>query len=386
MHTVNAKNFYSGLGIYAAFIGLAALPIYAQPLDAAGIVKLVVAAATASALVGIIRITSLAERLNDPEALFIQAVFGVFVCCGLYSTISPVSRPGLMIMALMLWTAVSLPRLRPRNINALFMLFLAAYLNVVTGMFADADLTERSDAIFMLIVSGIMTVFLYRRAAAYERVRDEYRLQKVALEEAESRIHEFKTQDSETTALKYLYFRNQLIKEKVRTDRDGGNFSLGLIEIDGYDELVKRIGGSATSKVLREFAERATKLISRGSAFEKWSKDFKPLGRMTGGRFGMILPATNFESAMKCAQELHSAMDFQAIRTQAGIVSITLSIGITEYAMPETVDELMDLAERALRLAQEHNGNDFKGLKRPRRSVAPVQPGLKAWNAHVVNT
>ncbi|MGH8373248.1 MAG: GGDEF domain-containing protein [Gammaproteobacteria bacterium] len=385
MNTVNSKSFYSGLAIYAAFIALAALPIYAQPLNTVAVVQLAVAAIVASALVAVIRISGLAERLNDPEALLIQAALGIFVCCGLYAIVSPVSRPGLMIMAYMLWTAVSLPRLRPRNIIALFVLFLAAYLSVFTGLLTDLDLTERSDAIFMLMVSGIMTAFLYRRAAAYERVREEHRLQEVALEEAESRIHEFTTQDAETTALKYPYFRNQLIKAKTRVDQGGGTFSVGLIEIDHYDEMLNKIGNTASSQILREFTERATKLINRTCALEAWGVDYKPLGRMSGGRFSLLLAGADFPSAMKCAEALHSAMDFKSIRTHIGVFGITLSIGITEYTVSEGVDELMSLAARALKLAQHHNGNDYKGLKRPQRALTQPKSGLEAWNAHVVN-
>ena len=72
MNTAVWKTYFAGLGIYAACIALAALPIYPKPLDAMGVTQLLSAAAIASAVVATLRISGLDERLRDPGAYFTQ--------------------------------------------------------------------------------------------------------------------------------------------------------------------------------------------------------------------------------------------------------------------------------------------------------------------------
>lgn len=374
------KGYFAGLGIYAALILLTALPIFPNALNPIQVAYLAVAAAAASMLVALLRLTGAAKRMKDSGAVLTQAVLGIGICGVLYSYVAPAPRPHIMFMAFLLWTAVGLLRLSPRGVLALSALFLAGYLRVFTGTLSNPADTQYADAVFMLIVSGVMGGFMFWRASEYTRVRNHKREQEVALHQAEARIEEITTQDSETTALKYAYFRNQLLKEKAIVDMNGGTFAVGLVEIDGYAELLQKIGETASGQVLREFTERITKLIRKTDTLGKWDPNYKPVGRISGGRFSLMLPKTDFEGAMRCAERLHNAVEFKAIRTGIGVVGVTLSIGITEYAKRESTDELMELAARALMLAKQHNGNDFRGLKRPQGGVTPTRAGLDAWS------
>lgn len=375
------KGYLAGLGVYAALLLLMALPIFPQSLKPQVLEQLIASAVAAAALVFVMRRSGFAAWLRDPSGAFAQSVLGIGVCCGLYSVLAAVAYPEILFMGFLLWTAVGLLHFGPRQVAALSALFVAIYLRVLSGPLSSVGDPRHADAVFMLIVSGVMGGFMFWRATEYQRVRDRQRLQEAALEDAENRIQEITTQDAETTALKYAYFRNQLIKEKARVDRQGGTFSVALIEIDRYDELAKRIGDTAASQLLREFTARTTRIVRKMDTLSKTHEDYKPLGRISGGRFSLMLPGADFEGAMRCAERLHSAVDFQAIRTHAGIVGLTLSIGFTEYAKREDTDELMELAARALMLAQKHNGNDFKGLKRPQGGVTPTRAGLETWNA-----
>ena len=372
------KNAGISLAIYATTILMAGLPIFAKPLTPGQAGGLAGSALVALGLVALLRAVG---KVRFLDADFVQAFLGVAICCGLYTVVSHSARPEIMLIVCALWVAASLPHLSPKGVLALMALYLTAYLRVFSGALLDGSDALHSEATFMLIVCVPLASFLYWRASQYQQARDRLRLHEAALEEAETRIRDITSQDSETTALKYAYFRGQLLKEKVRVDSEGGTFSVGLIEIDGFEALKDRIGETATAQLLREFTERVTKLILRVDPHGRWAEDYKPLGRISGGRFSMILPMTDFEGAMRYAERLHSAVDFKAIRTSIGVVGVTLSIGVTEYAKRESPDELMELAARALMLAQKHNGNDYRGLKRPQGGVVPTKEGLDAWNA-----
>lgn len=377
MNTLFQKHFISGLGVYAVCIALATAPLFEQEFGLAAAEYLAAAAVLASLLVMLFRVVDLGEKLGDPRGIFLQALFGIAVCAGLYTLFSPLDRPQVIIMSL-LWVAVGLTHLTPRQVLLLTGCYLGFYAYAELPYLMDPGNPSHYDALFMLCVSLVVCAFMYSRAHEYDVTRRQARAQASALREAEEHIHAITVQDSETTALKFAYFRNELVKQKARVDSEGGMFSVGLIEIDRYAELAHTMGEAVTGQLLREFTERAAKIIHETDIHGTWDKDYKPLGRISGGRFGLVLPNIDFEGAIKCAERLNGALEFQSIRTHIGVVSLSLSIGITEYALSEDLDEVMELAARALVLAQAHNGNDFKGLKRPSGgSSAPARQ--KTW-------
>jgi diguanylate cyclase (GGDEF)-like protein len=363
MHAVMYKGFFAGIGLYIGCITLAAVPVFTPVLSMEALSQMIGVAVIASLLVATCLLTGLDRRMQDPGAAFLQALFGILICAGLYSALIEVPRPQVMLMAL-LWVALELPRLGSKRVLALVAAYQAIYFGVNSYSLRDAANPLHADTVYILLVSLVFTGFLYMRARDYEKVRKQSDQQLAELEEAADRIHTFTVQDSETTALKYAYFEGQLNREKGRVDRYGGTFSVGLIEIDGYAELSTRLGETATGQLMREFTNRAIKLIRSMDTMGVWTDDYHPLGRISAGRFGLLLPVTGFDGALKCAERLHAAMDFKSIRTNAGVVGITLSIGVTEYRKDESVAEVMQLADQALGQAKRHNGNDFRGLKR----------------------
>ncbi len=366
MNTKTPRSYFAGLLAYAACLALAAIPVYEPALSLPAMEQYAIAALIASVLVEAVVLTGLGRLIQDEHGAFLQALFGIGICAGLYAYLSPMARPEIMLISL-LWIAVGLVHLQPWRV----MVLIGAYTGIYYWAFAynltDAANIQHSDTVFMLMMSLVVGGFMYFRARRYQKAEVQRDEQAARLEAAEARVREFTEQDGETTALKFTYFRNQLVKEKARAEREGTTFSVALIEIDQYDEMLRTIGEHATGEVLRQFSERATKLVLDMDALGLWDKGFRPLGRMTRGRFSLMLPNYDFEDARKCMQRLHSAVDFQYIRTHVGVMGITLSIGFTEYAKGESEDEVMLLAAHALEQAKKHNGNDFVGLPRDAR-------------------
>lgn len=371
-----------GLGVYVASISLAALPVFSPDLGSESTLRLLGIAVLASLVVAVLRVTGLHRRLHDPGAVFMQSLFGIAICAGLYHGLAAESRPQVMLMSL-LWVALGVTHLGPLRTLTLLAAYAGIYGNAYAAYLMDVSQQQHSDAIYVALVSLVIGIFLLMRSSQYQASRLAYQAQAQQLEEAEVRIHEFTIQDAETTALKFAYFNSELKREKARVDRHGGTFSVGLIEIDGYSELSAKLGETVTAQLLREFTARATKLIRSLDTVARLGDGYRPLGRITGGRFGLMLPATDFKGALRCAERLHGALDFKAIRTDAGVVSLTLSIGVTQYGRMEEITEVMELAEHALGLAKRHNGNDFKGLQRSQGgNPAPQAAATRLAVAH----
>ena len=378
MSNMTSKTFFAGLGVYAVCITFAALPIFTPQLGLDSSLKLMAAAVIASLLVMILRYSQDDTQLDEHDAIFVQSLLGIIICGGVYTLVGGV-RPGIVTMSFMLWTALGLPYLSPRRVLVLCGMNLGIYLYAYSGKILVATGTiQQSDAIFMLMVTALMSGFMYWRAFDYRRAEHEKAIlvdahdeQVEKLKEAEARIHTITTQDIDTIALKYPYFKRALMQEKARADRMNCTFSIALIEIDHYAELVERLGELPAKQVLREFADRATLIIRRMDFLSAMDPDYHPLGRIGDGLFGVILPMTDLEGAMRCAERLHTNVELDAFRTKLGAVRITLSIGLTEYSKGENVDELIALAGRALQGAEANDGNDIKGVKYPTDKLEP---------------
>ena len=363
MQNIVPKSYFAGLGVYAAYLALASAPIFPSPLGSHQLLQLSLLSASASLAILILLFMGWQKQLHDEAAAFTQALFGIGICVGLYYYLSDEIRPNVIDMAL-LWIIVGISHLNPRRVLVLTGIYLGLYGYATFNALWDGADPQHSDSLYVLIVSCILGVYLYWRSHEYELLHTEHKRQALQLEAATEHIEAFTVQDTDTTALKQTYFLGQVAREKAHVDSSGGTFSVGFIDIDGYAELHYKLGETVAKQILREFANRAAKVILQSDIKLAGDKDYTPLGRIAGGRFGVLLPSLGYEGAALCAQRLHDSLEFKAMRTTAGIVGITLSIGIVEYTGKQSVEDLMKRASEALDMARRHNGNDFKVLKR----------------------
>lgn len=381
MNATSWKKYIAGLAVYGTCITLAALPIYPKPLSQLALTQLLSAAAIASVLVAALRMSGLDARLGDRGAYFIQALFGIGVCSGVYGLVSIDPRPDITFLGYLLWTAVGLMNFNPRRVLALYLANLAIYLNTFAGLlFVSADRERYADAMFSLLMTTLMAAFMSWRAADYTRVRrekaqlaSENSVNEEKLREAEERIHTLTVQDMDTIALKYPYFKDALAQQKTRADKNGETFSIGLIEIDHFVDIQRNYGEAAAKQLLREFADRVTVLVRKMDFLETSDRTYHPLGRVGDGLFGLILPGANLKGAQYCADILHKAMEFRSIQTSAGPLTLTLSIGVTEYEAGENVDALMEQLSVSLERARLAHEDIYQKASQPKKPQAPLK-------------
>jgi diguanylate cyclase (GGDEF)-like protein len=379
MKHLNTKNYFCGLGTYVVCLVPAMLPIFEPVLDLDGAVRLAMAAVLASVAVALMLFTRFDERIGDPGAAFTQSLLGMGICAGLYAVLAPLSQPQIMLMSL-LWVAIGLTRLSPRQVAVLVAVYVGIYLNAYTYSLFDARETRHSDAIYTLLVSVTLCVFMYLRAHDYARAHDEKTQlhgentrQAEALEEAKARIHAITVQDMDTIALKYPFYREELRRCKEGADRSGTTFSIGLIEVDHFSALNDRYGEMAMKQLLREVVERVSGILGKHGFEEEGDGGHHPLGRVGDGLYGMILPRANLKGAMTCAKQLHQLVELQSIRTLAGLLNVTLTIGIVEYFPGESLEELLETVGKSLEKARIHNAEELQAAARKKEQLAPVK-------------
>jgi diguanylate cyclase (GGDEF)-like protein len=142
----------------------------------------------------------------------------------------------------------------------------------------------------------------------------------------------------------------RLHTEAAEARRYSHPIALVLVDLDGLTELNRSHGLEVGDVVLAELALRLRTRIREADA----------LGRVTGDTFLAILPHTDERGATVFANAVRSRLTARPVQSNAGPVTMTVSIGIT-VVHPGIGDgddnELLGRAEEALNSARAAGGN-----------------------------
>jgi diguanylate cyclase (GGDEF)-like protein len=149
------------------------------------------------------------------------------------------------------------------------------------------------------------------------------------------------------------YFLRRLSRELKRMHRSGGDLCLMSLDIDHFKQVNDRYGHASGDAVLQEFVRRIGQCLPRST---DWC------ARMGGEEFAVVLEETNLEGARIVAERLRHAMAVSPMRTRAGAITVTVSIGVSglEAAANReraTVESLMHQADQYL-YASKGNGRN----------------------------
>ncbi len=171
----------------------------------------------------------------------------------------------------------------------------------------------------------------------------------------------------------------RLEAEAAEARRYSHPIALVLVDLDGLTELNRSHGIGVGDVVLAELALRLRTRMREADA----------IGRITGDTFLAILPHTDERGASVFADAIRTRLTTRPVQTNAGPVTMTVSIGIT-VAQPGISDgdddELIGRAEEALNSARAAGGSRIAfdrshGLARldERRpdERGPDQPGTR---------
>ncbi|RMG73333.1 MAG: diguanylate cyclase [Nitrospirae bacterium] len=192
----------------------------------------------------------------------------------------------------------------------------------------------------------------------YQRHLIEVYLNQAAESLSKAILHEEVKHLAFTDGLTGLYnhrrFQERLQEELKRAERYEEPLSLILLDIDHFKRINDTYGHPAGDAVLRKLAELIKKTIRE--------IDFP--ARYGGEEFALIMLKSASKEAKKIAERLRKTAEKTIIKTDAGEISVTLSLGIASY--PEdakTREELIEKADQALYRAK-HSGRNRTVLYR----------------------
>lgn len=148
-----------------------------------------------------------------------------------------------------------------------------------------------------------------------------------------------------------LYNRRQLMAELdaaiVQANSQGSTFCLAVIDVDHFKHINDRHGHLVGDMILREFASVARESIRESDI----------LGRYGGDEFMHILRGTGLKGAVMHAERLRVHTHFLQVHSVMPEKSISLSIGIAQYRLGETAENLIERADAGLYRAKERGRN-----------------------------
>ena len=180
------------------------------------------------------------------------------------------------------------------------------------------------------------------------------------------------------------YFDHQLGLEILRCRRNGGSFSLLMLDIDGFTKFNERLLNTSGDIALQEFAD-----ILNGSV-----REVDTVARLGGDEFGIILLEGRPEGAQALAQRIIQRFQRHLLPGNKDSRTERLSVSIGVASFPSDSFDKADLlskSDRALRMAKSKGGGhvllfqetaDAKGLKNVLTDL-PVQKVYEAGRSVV---
>jgi len=152
--------------------------------------------------------------------------------------------------------------------------------------------------------------------------------------------------DALTLALTRGAFLKELADQALLAGRNGNPFSLLLVDLDHLQNINDCHGIAAGDEVLSGLADRCRRVIAEPA----WHRSEYSFGRYDGGAL-MILA---WPCAASQAEMLAEAVRFAvAEKPLCDRISATVSIGVAQFRIGESLDELLGRTERVLHVAKQ---------------------------------
>ena len=166
--------------------------------------------------------------------------------------------------------------------------------------------------------------------------------------------------DRLTGALTRSAFFDEITAECTRAT-NGDALAMIVFDIDSFRAINDHYGHAVGDRVLRALADVAREFGA-------------PVGRLSGDALSILLKDHALAQALKVAEEMHRKLDQVKLETADGVLSLTCSLGVGDFHVGDSVDDLIKRADLALYRAK-NEGRDCVRTT-PRESWMSQRPRL----------
>lgn len=158
------------------------------------------------------------------------------------------------------------------------------------------------------------------------------------LGKALEQIRELAVRDELTGVYNRRHLMEVLGREKAMADRKNYVFSVCYVDLDYFKKVNDRFGHATGDDVLRSFARVAEHIV----------REVDCVARIGGEEFVLVFAGTNEKDAVRGAERLAAGLKDMHVTRAEPRYRVTVSVGITEYRQGDTIQQLLDRADRAL--------------------------------------
>jgi diguanylate cyclase (GGDEF)-like protein/PAS domain S-box-containing protein len=196
------------------------------------------------------------------------------------------------------------------------------------------------------------------------RVEDEVRLSKERLAAALTALREQATHDSLTGVFNRAAILEILQRELARCERDGSSRCVAIADVDRFKSTNDTYGHPVGDEVLRQIILRLRSQV----------RPYDSIGRYGGEEFLIVAPNCTPTHALTLAERLRTCVANEPFQTGAGMIPVTLSLGVVTGTGKLSPDALFALADEALYRAKHNGRNRVEVTVSDEPSVHPVAP------------
>jgi diguanylate cyclase (GGDEF)-like protein len=156
-----------------------------------------------------------------------------------------------------------------------------------------------------------------------------------------------------------LYNRRYLIErlgqEMNRVDRYGGKLAFAMIDLDGFKPVNDKYGHVFGDRLLRAVASEISRSLRTPDVAARYG----------GDEFGVILPQTQPEGALRVCERIRKAVEQLVLNAGDAPVSVTATLGVADYPAEgiATAEELVHAADEALYGAKRAGKNRYSAVR-----------------------
>lgn len=142
-----------------------------------------------------------------------------------------------------------------------------------------------------------------------------------------------------------------LEREAERAQRKGHPLAVCMFDLDRFKRINDTYGHQTGDVVLQETCVRVKNSI----------RPYDSLGRYGGEEFLVVLPDCDYRQSMALAERIREAVEAEPFDLGSASETITISVGVALLSPEETLETLIERADKALYRAKDKGRNRVEG-------------------------
>ena len=335
------------MALYVAFAAMAQIEASFGVIDRVDALHLAAFNLTGAALFALMIRSGTNRRFrSDPSLGQAQCIFAIVSLCWSYA-IQAQARGALLsiVVLILVFGMFALTAAQAVRVTIL----ACAMLGAVMAWKSHTDPARYPATVELMhfLVASVALLGIALLSTKVARMRMQLSLQNAALSDALAQNRRLATRDELTGLLNRRHMAELLESERLRHHRSAHAACLILIDIDLFKRINDEHGHAAGDAVLKTFSQAAADTLRASDVLARWG----------GEEFLLLLPATEATSALLCIERIRAGLARAPFGSIQPGLQVTFSAGLSVFGASDTVQALIERADRAMYKAK-HAGRD----------------------------